>query len=65
MPELLTRREICKLLKIGRSTSYRIGLPEPVEIGPQTFRWPRGVIEDWLRSRGVEVDHQTETAATG
>ena len=53
--QLLTRRQVEKLIGIKRSTIYKLmreGLfPEPLKISDGTVRWPKAELETWLKSR--------------
>ena len=51
--ELLTTREACLLLSIGRSTLCRDSasgrIPRPVRIG-RKLRWRRRELQDWIQA---------------
>jgi excisionase family DNA binding protein len=52
----LNANDVCKLLKIGRSTFVKLcrdGLPR-VRIGPKTIRYIAEEVEAWLRNRGTK-----------
>lgn len=49
----VTRRDLCALLHISRSTAHRWEvagyLPRPVHVGPRAVRWIRSEVEAFLR----------------
>jgi len=53
--DLMTVNEVAELLRIGRSTIYlnmEKGLfPKPIRLTPQTVRFLRKDIMDWLESK--------------
>jgi prophage regulatory protein len=56
MPDsLLTRREVERRCRIGRSTIYRLmrdgAFPEPIRIGPRAVRWRAVELDQWLAAR--------------
>ena len=65
MGDLLTRQELQAMLGISRSGLYLLmrdnGLPRPIRLGPQTNRWRRHEVENWLAKRPL-ADIRTESA---
>ena len=63
MDSLLNRREVEKIVGIGRSTIYRLmragAFPEPICVGPKAVRWRESEIEAYLvsrkRARGIRA----------
>ena len=55
MPELLTVKDVCKLLRLSRTRLYAHiaagRLPKPLYLAPRTPRWRRAAIERWLAER--------------
>ena len=55
MPELLTVKEVCALLKLSRARVYAHvaggRIPKPIHIAPRCPRWRRDVIERWIAER--------------
>ena len=54
MDELLTRKEVMKLLKISRSTLYRLekrGELKRIQISPRKILYKRKDIEELLRKK--------------
>ena len=53
--DLLTRDEVLELLKIGRTTLYRLmeshGFPRPIKVLEQSNRWLRLEIDAWLEQK--------------
>ncbi len=53
--ELLTAKEVCGLLKMGRTTLWRwvnAGVfPAPRSVGPKCIRWTRAEVEAWIDGR--------------
>jgi predicted DNA-binding transcriptional regulator AlpA len=48
---MMTRDEICRLLKIHKSTLARLpGFPRPKRIGPRTLRWEPEEVVAWKAS---------------
>lgn len=50
--ELLTLDEVCALVKLGKSTIYRMvkagDFPQPKKLPTGTIRWTRGSIRRWI-----------------
>ena len=61
---LLSRQELQAMLGVSRSTLYMLmrndGLPRPIRLGPQTNRWRRHEVENWLSERPI-ADIKTES----
>ena len=59
MPELLTVKQLCGLLKLSRARVYAHvssgRIPKPIHIAPRCPRWRRDVIEEWLAEREREA----------
>lgn len=55
MTKLLTRNEVEDLVRLRRSSIYRLmrlGLfPEPIQLGKRAVRWRTSEIEAWIDSR--------------
>ncbi len=57
--EILRIKEVCRLLKIGRTTLDRWRqdpeFPRPVKLGPKAVGFLRCDIEEWLEARKERV----------
>ena len=55
MPELLTVKDVCGILKLSRSRLYAHvesgRIPKPLYIAPKVPRWRRDAIERWIAER--------------
>ena len=53
--ELLTRREVEAMVRLGRSAIYRLmregRFPLPIVVGARSVRWRSGEISQYLESR--------------
>ena len=62
--ELLTIREVAKLIRMNVSTIYRLvregKFPAAIRVGPSATRWRAGELRDWLDSRPRSVDTGTQ-----
>lgn len=58
--ELLTRGEVCHLIRLSKATLERYHrkgrFPKPVKLGPNRVAWLRCEIEQWLQTRIAERD---------
>jgi prophage regulatory protein len=54
MNQLATAKEVCALLRIGRTTLWRWvkegSFPRPLTVGAHCTRWRQAEIEEWLIS---------------
>ena len=55
MPELLTVKEVCALLKLSRTRLYKRieegAIPRPFHVANRCPRWRREVLERWIAER--------------
>jgi predicted DNA-binding transcriptional regulator AlpA len=66
--QLLTRKEICRLFGISRSSSYRLSgtyLPPPLRIAPRVVRWRREDVEGLLRRAAEDRSIPAPTSSGG
>lgn len=54
-PELLTEAEVAKILRVHRSTLFRLrktpSFPKPLNVGEKLVRWTREQINDWIAGK--------------
>jgi len=50
---VLTVADVCKLLKISRSTLLRANIPGKMKVGG-SVRYHRGVLETWLKEKALK-----------
>lgn len=58
-PDLLTTREACQMLHVGKSTLWRwatAGRLHPVRLGPACTRWHRGELLQLIASASTTPD---------
>ena len=58
MNEIITRKEVARILNVSESTVYRWvcsgHLTPPFELGPNRIVWTRSEILEWLENRKSE-----------
>ena len=66
MDKLLTRPEVEKICRLGRSALYRNmrqgDFPLPIKIGPRAVRWRESEIEAYIASRPRAVGETPDAA---
>ena len=63
LPPLMTGPEFAKFLGISKASFYRWKregfIPDGVQYGPNTTRWPRHLVEQWMAEKeGVSLSAQ-------
>lgn len=59
MPNLLTIREVCELLKVKKTTVYKWvredpTFPKQIHLGPRVVRWDADQLAEWVRTRPAQ-----------
>lgn len=69
LPLLLTVKDLCKLLRLPRSSLYQLRangtLPEPIRLGPNRVRWRATDIMHLLDALAVSSDTDDQAPAVG
>ena len=61
--ELLTPKQVAKLLKCSKGTIYRLinkdKLPRPIKISGKLVRWPESLIKKWIEEEIKTITKKT------